>query len=511
MMKKYIILFFAGFFLMTLSCSEDTLDVVRTGNISGKVIDKVTGDPLENVKITTNPASTTVFTDSIGRFNLNDVAVDDYSVQAELTGYATGFESTAVAENSTAVVAFELSLSNSENFPPLAPTLVSPEDGTEELPLEVTFIWESSDPENDELSYTLNLRNGGTEETQIFEVGQDTTYTVSNLQLATRYFWQVTVTDDTNDPVSSVISEFKTLTLPDNPFLFVKNVNDNLVIYSGAEDVDPGNGQQPEPDFNVIQLTSENVNSFRPKKSNILNRIAFLRNSGGNTHIFTMNIDGTDVRQVTNQKPVAGFRTDELEFTWAQNDSKIYYPYFDKLYSVNSDGSGFRLEYTTSDGAFISEVAAPEFDDNLVLLKTNNSSGYDVRIYTARLEPDSEETIILDNVPGAAGGIDISANGDKVLYTRDIDEAENSSYRIFNSRIFLYTIGNPDPLMQLETDVELGENELDAKFSPSEGGVIFTRVKNNFGAIPDIYSTIFDQQAPTDKLLFTNSYMPNWE
>src|SRR5690606_12589080 len=345
---------------------------------------------------------------------------------------------------------------------------------------------------------------------QIFEVDSDTTFTVENLQLATKYFWQVTVKDEMNDPVSSLISEFKTLSLPDNPYLFVKEKNGNLVIFSGAES-DTIDGGTTEPDFNVLQLTSENQNSFRPKKSNILNKIAFLRNSEGNTHIYTMNSDGTDVRKITAQKPLAGFRTDELEFTWAQNDSKIYYPYFDKLYSVNSDGSGLTLEYTTSDGAFISEVAVPEFDDDLVLLKTNNSSGYDVRIYTARLNPDSEETIILENVPGAAGGIDISANGDKVLFTRDIDEAQNSSYRIFNSRIFLYTIGSSDPALQIETDVIGGENELDAKFSPSEGEIIFIRVKNNFGAIPAIYSLIFDDQSQDDQLLFTNSFMPDWE
>src|SRR5690606_17306043 len=433
MMKKYITFICALAFIIFWSCSEDTIDVIVYGSITGKVVDKVSGEPLNNVKITTNPASTTVFTDTLGNFKINKLAVDDYSVQAEIAGYATGFESIAVTENNTSAVSFELTVSNSINLPPSAPNLVSPEDGAEDLPLEVTFIWEASDPENDELSYTLDLRNGNTDEMQVFEVGQDTIFTVSNLQLATKYFWQVTVSDNNNDPVSSIISEFKTLTLPDNPFLFVKKENDNLVIYSGAEDLDVGNGQQPEPDFNVLQLTSENTNSFRPKKSNILNKIAFLRNSGGNTHIFTMNIDGTEVMQVTSQKPVAGFRTEELEFTWALNDSKIYYPHFDKLYSINSDGGGFTLEYTTSDGAFISEVAVPEFDDDLVLLKTNNSSGYDVRIYTARLSTNSEETIILENVQGAAGGIDISANADKVLYTRDIDEAQNSSYRIFNS------------------------------------------------------------------------------
>jgi Tol biopolymer transport system component len=508
MMKKYITFIFVSAFIMLWSCSEDTIDVIYRGTLTGKVVDKLTGEPLENVKITTNPSSTTVFTDSLGEFIINQIAVDDYSVQAELAGYASGFESVAITEDETAAVAFELSLSNTDNLPPSIPVLITPENGTEELPLEVTFVWQCSDPENDDLSYTLDLRNGSTDEMQVFTVAQDTTFTVSNLQLATRYFWQVTVTDETNDPVSSIISEFKTLTLPDNPYLFVKEKNGSLVIYSGAEEEITGGDTQP--DFNVLQLTSENTNSFRPRKSNILERIAFLRNSGGSTNIFTMKFDGTDVKQITSQKPVAGFRTEELDFTWAQNDSKLYYPYFDKLYSVNSDGTGFKLEYTTSDGAFISEVAVPEFDDDLVLLKTNNSSGYEVRIYTARLNTNSEETIILESVQGAAGGIDISSNAGKVIYTLDKSGDQNPSYRISENRIFLYTLGSVDPPLELDTDVLTGENDLDARFSPSEGGVIFTRVKSNFGAIPAIYSYMFDQ-IQDDQLLFTNSFMPDWE
>lgn len=507
-MKKYKSLICVLCLVFIVGCSEDTLDVVRTGRISGKVIDKVTGERLSGAKITTNPASTTVFSDSLGNFRMENVVVDDYSVQAELAGYASAFESTSVLEGVMSQVSFELTVADTQNLPPLAPNLVTPEDGSEELPLEVTFVWESSDPNGDELSYTLDLRNGSTDETQVFEVGQDTTFTVQNLQLATKYFWQVTVTDDVNPPVSSVISEFKTLTLPDNPFLFVRKENDNLIIYSGGEDTNNGNGQ--EPDFNVLQLTSANTNSFRPRKSNILNRIAFLRNSGGSTQLYTMNFDGTDVKQVTVQRPVAGFRVEQLNYTWAQNDSKLYYPHFDKLYSINPDGTGNKLEYTTSDGSFISEVAVPEFDDDLVLLKTNNSSGYDVRIFTARLSTNSEETVILENVDGAAGGINISANADKVLYTYDVSGAENSVYKIFESRIFMKTIGSPDPAVLIETDVQTGENDLDVRFSPSEGEIIFTRVKNNINAIPSVYSLKFDDNQ-TDLLLFTKSFMPDWE
>ncbi|WP_026450637.1 carboxypeptidase regulatory-like domain-containing protein [Aequorivita capsosiphonis] len=508
-MKKFITLICAAFLLFIWSCSEDTIEVVLYGNLTGKVVDKISGESLDNVKITTNPASTTVFTDTSGTFKIDRIPVDDYSVQAELTGYSAGFEAVSVSENNTSTVSFELSIANTKNKPPTTPELVSPADGEVELPLEVTFTWEASDPDGDELSYTLDLRNGTTDEMEVFEIVRDTSYTVQNLQLATKYFWQVTATDGENDPVSSTISEFKTLVLPDNPYIFVKEKNGNLVIHSGAKS-DTVTGGTTVPDFNVLQLTSENQNSFRPKKSTILNKIAFLRNSGGNTHIYTMNYDGTDLRQITSQTPVAGFLIEEVGFTWAQNDSKLYYPYFDKLYSINSDGSGLNLEYTTTDGAFISEVAVPEFDNNLVLLKTNNSSGYDVRIYTARIDTDTEETIILENVLGAAGGIDISSNADKILYTKG-DNEQNSSYKIFNSRIFLYTIGQPDQPVEVETNVLLGENDLDVKFSPSEGGIIFTRVQSNIGATPAVYSLIFDQQSQADQILFTNSFMPDWE
>lgn len=506
-MKKYIYLFLASFFLILIGCSEDTIDVVLYGRLSGTVIDKETGDALDHVKITTNPASTTVFTDSDGKFSIDRIPVDDYSVQAEIATYSTGFESVSVEEGANSSVSFELVLAKTKNLPPDAPTLVAPADGETELPLEVIFTWEGSDPEDDELTYKLELRNGTTNEVQNIDVAQDTSYTVSNLQLATSYFWQVTASDGENDPVSSLISEFRTLEVPENPFLFVKEKNGNLVIYSGDELITQSGN--PEPDYNVLQLTSENINSFRPRKSEILKRIAFLSNSGGNTQIFTMKYDGTDIRQVTGQFPVAGFRTEELSFVWAENDSKLYYPYFDKLYSVNYDGTNTQLIYQTTDGSFISEVAVPQFDPDLILLKTNDSNGYNVRIYTARLSTQSEEHVILENEPGAVKGIDITANADKVLYSQDITGSENPVYRIFEARMHLFEFAtNTESLV--ETDSASGENDYEARFSPSEGAILFTRVMNNFGATPAIYKFLIDE-SQSEQLLFTEAFMPDWE
>ena len=238
--------------------------------------------------------------------------------------------------------------------------------------------------------------------------------------------------------------------------------------------------------------------------------MAFLRTVGADTQIFTMNLDGTDVSQVTSNIPIAGFRQNALDFTWAQSGAKLYYPNFDKLYSIDPDGGGAMLIYQTPDGSFISEVEVPDFDENLILLKTNNLNGYEIRIFTIRLSTGIEETVILEDVLGAAGGVDISANGDKVLYTWDRSGSQNSEYRIFESRIFLYKI-NTQETIEVESDVMLGENDLDVNFSPSEGGALCTRVLSNLNAVPSIYELNFEGIGNDDIELFTEAYMPDWE
>ena len=507
-MKNYKLLIWVTVVLLTIySCSEDTIAPLGTGMISGTVIDNETGDSLSGVKITTNPSSSTAFSDANGAFTISNVNVDDYSVQAEITGYVTGFESVTVTQDATSNVAFELNRSNSNNQSPTIPNLIFPEDNATDVLLEVEFIWNSSDPENDELTYTLDLRNGTTNEMQLFETGQDTTQVVSNLQLATNYFWQVTVMDEFNDPVSSVIGEFTTLTAPDNPFLLVKKINGNNVIFSGDEDNVIGTGGTI--DVNLLQLTDENTNSFKPRRNNIVNKVAFLRTVGGETHIFTMNLDGTDVHQVTTTLPIAGFKSDQLNFAWTNNGRQIIYPHFDTLYIVDADAGGTGVPYITPDGSFISEVDVSDFDNDLLLIKTNDLNGYNVRIFTFRISTYSEETIIQEGEMGAAGSINLSANGNQVLFTKDKSGSENSIYRIFESRIFTFDIPSMT-LREVETEVTLGENDLEVRFSPTEGGAIFTRRGNNLNSVPEIYSIDFGQ-TNDDNQLFSQASMPDWE
>lgn len=502
------LLFLPLLFVLFTTCSEERIDGNRIGTIKGKVVVQGTNSPLENVKISTNPVSSTVFTDVEGDFIIENAIEGNYAVQAKLEGYITSFESVSVLENTVAEVAFELLVSNANNEPPVVPNLVYPADLETEVPFEVEFTWESSDPDpDDELSYVLELRNGATNEIELYETVQDTFYLASNLELSTTYFWQVKVSDGINDDVASQISQFTTISVPNNPYFFVKEEDGNSVIYSGNEDDDTG--VEDEIDVDLLRLTSSSHNSFRPRINPVTNKIAYLRNSGGNTQIFTMDTGGANKTQVTSVVPVNGFRINEVDFCWAQNGSRLYYPNLDKLYGVNPDGSGTVLMYQTPDGSFITEVEEVAFDSDLILLKTNNSSGYNARIFTYRLSTNTEETVIIEGLPGALGGIDITASGDQVVFTRDVSGSENVDYRIFESRVFIFDI----PTLtqnQLITDVLPGQNDLDVKYAPSEGGVIFTRVSNNVGAVPHVYKFQFGVNIE-EKYLFSAASMPDWK
>ncbi|TDQ29159.1 carboxypeptidase regulatory-like domain-containing protein [Zeaxanthinibacter enoshimensis] len=487
-------------FAFFTSCDEETLGENAFGTLKGKVV--INGDnmPLGNVKITTNPVSTTVFTDNQGEFTISDIQIGDYSVQAELDEYETAFEPANILEGKISQVVFELDSLKARNLSPKSPVLLAPIDEAEGVKPDVTFIWSSSKNDDDDILYTLQLRNGETNEITIFERVQDTTITVKDLAIGKVYFWQVTATDDVTTPVQSEISSFRVQGTSANSYLFVRNIDGKNVIFSG--------GDGTEGDQNVIRISSLQSNSYRPRKNNDTDKVAFLRTVGAETHLFTMDPDGSNVRQLTSTIPVAGFRQSAVDFSWAANGGAIYYPNFDKLYRVNPDGGGSVMVYQTPDGSLISEVDVAELDQDLLLLKTNDLSGYNVRIFTYRLSTGSEETVVLENVTGGAGSIDISANGDKILYNLDTSGAENSVYRLFSSRIFIYYTSTAI-VTQVETGVATGQNDYDGRFSPSEGSIIFSRSNNTNNAIPSVLRVNLDGQND-EGLLFSEAYMPDW-
>ena len=484
------------------SCSEDTLNENGQGTLTGTIVKKGDNTPLADVKISTSPVSTTVFTDENGYFIINSINAGEYSVQAEKDDYIPSFEAANISDSQVSNVVFELNVSTANNRPPTEPIIIAPLDNIEGVSLDVNLIWSSTDPDEDPISYSIELRNSTNEEVLLFENIEDTTYNINNLRVGETYFWQVTATDDINSPVSSMLSSFKTIDETFNRFFYVRKIGNNNVIYSGSDDGDE--------EFNnfEFQLTDSDKNSFRPRKNITNNKIAFLRTDGSETHLYAMNSNGTNVSKITSTIPIAGFRSDELDFAWHQNGQKIYYPYFNKLYSINVDGTGNTLVLQMPEGIFITEVDTNTFND-LILIKTNNSMGYQARI-VAVTTSGAEEVVVAEGYSGALGGISFSIDGSKILYTRDISGFENQEYRQLDSRIFEYD-WTTDTTLQINTFKPEGSNDLDAKYSPDNGSIIFTNTSNDGISQNNIYKYIFNTIDLERKLIFSDAFMPDWQ
>jgi len=482
--------------VLLISCNENRIGENDFGMIRGTVVVSGSNVPLANVRISTDPVTSTVFTDSIGKFLIENALVGDYAVQAKIDGYITENEPTTVVANVSVNVVFELEVSTANNRPPTTPELIAPTENELLQSIEVVFEWSSTDPEEDPITYSIELRNDQNNDIMLFEDITETTFTYSPLILGAQYFWQVSATDNINDPVLSPIGTFEVISAPiDNRVLFVRNIDGNNVIFSADED-----GSE-------FQLTSQNLNSYRPRRNVAANKIAFLQTDGAQVDIYTMNRDGTDKTRVTNNVKPNGFNLNEINFSWPPTSDKIYFPQLDKLYRINSNGQGLALVYQTPDGSLISEVDVSETAD-IIALKTNDLDGYNISIFTIDFAGAVLDSI-LSGVPGGASGLNLSVTNQMVLYGYDVSGFESANYRRLDSRMFVYDLIN-DTTTDVSDDKPNGTNDLEPIFSPNEAFVIFTNTSNDGISEKFVYQLEIGED-DSRILLYSNAFMPDWE
>lgn len=105
------------------------------------------------------------------------------------------------------MVLFGCGESEDPNLAPNQPLIISPADGATCESLKPTLSWEATDPEEDDLIYTLWL---GTSEENLSIQSDDLLnprYTpAENLEAATKYYWQVEAHDGTSGTKSEIAS-----------------------------------------------------------------------------------------------------------------------------------------------------------------------------------------------------------------------------------------------------------------------------------------------------------------
>ena len=491
-----IILFFLFAFSLN-SCSEELVDKIQTGTLKGVVIKKGTNQPIKNVKVHTTPSTETVFTKEDGSFVIEKIPIGDYSVRAELTGYLTSFQS-ANFKNSGQIVSvvFELSDDDSMNSSPSVPVLQSPVDNSVDQPLSVDLSWTCTDADTlDVLKYKLVVKNDFN--SNVIQVNDltETHYFLEDLKFGATYYWQVTVNDGVNPEVNSPVFRFKTSEIPNNRFHYVKKSAGNFYIVSSNE-------------TNVnFQFTPLSHNSFRPRMNQNAGLVAFLRTVGGNSHIFTAKPDGSGEFQVT-AVPLGGFDHRELDFSWSKNGKDFLYANFKNLYRINKDGSGLQLIYTTTDGNFISECEW-SYDGSKIALKTNDASGYNAKIYVIDMLGNTIKTV-LENVNGAAGGLNFSVDGNLLLYCYDISGHQEDNYRQLDTHIFTFNMQTDEVIdISAESEKPNGSNDLDPRFSPNNAEIIFTNTSNDGISVKNIMKITLQDNTRTE--LFPDAEMPDWE
>lgn len=480
------------------SCREDTIEPKFFGSVVGVVLlDNDENIAIDNARVSTNPATTSVVTDSLGRFALDSIEVNTYTLRIEKKGYNTELEGVSIIEDRTLNIIIRMRPDSLDNTPPKEPTAPQPETGSEDVDTNIILSWEASDEDNnDELRYNVFLYNSEeTESVQVLNNSLETSVKLSNLRYDMTYFWQV-IADDGQEKINSPVWTFHTKDFPDHRFLYTRSNNGRYDIYSS------------DAFGNEIKLTDGNSSSWRPKMNPRRDKIAFISNAGIEPQIYTMNRDGSNVERITTI-PIAGGNLLELDYCWSPDGTRLLYMNSDKLYSIGQDGTGLKLIATAPEGFVFTTCDWTEQGDAIVA-RTTGSFNYNSELYILNSEGVYLQRVIADS-PGSIGGAEFSINGNYLLYTQDVAGFENASGRQLDSRIFLYDL-TTFTTIDISEEKPAGTNDLDAHFSPDGSKVIFVNTNNDGISPKHIYVLDIEDSVLDDRvLLFENAEMPQWQ
>ena len=492
----YTSCFFILMMVVVSSC-EKTIELHDFGTISGQVLDANDNSPVAGVSISTSPASSTVITDADGRFKIDEVPVGEVIVTAKKIEYrqATATLNLQVGKESIATIMMEKS---SGYFQP-GGTFRNPEPSNAATvqSVDVMLSW-SFEQKNttDSLFFDVKLfESNNTTPVHLAEGITDYKVEAESLKYSTTYYWQVVASDKDSVIAYSELWSFTTSVFPDNPLLFARATDGVFDIYT----MDTLGGR-------LLQLTNGKSNiNWNPRVNQIANKVAFVSNRDFNTHIYTMNLEGSDIRKVTTL-PIAGNYNSGTGFCWSPDGSKLLYPHYDKLYLINADGTGLSQFATAPAGQNFTSCDWSAYT-NKVVAQTTGNNPYDNEIYMMNANGSGME-IFVDNLPGVIQNPVFSVDGTKVMFTRDLDGLNSPDGRQLNAHIILKNISDTTTI-DLSQHKEDGTNDLMPRFSPDGAHIVYVNKRNTSLGVENIMTMRIDGSAR--KLVATDGTMPEWK
>lgn len=493
-MKRNLLLIVLLASLLISSCKEDGFIPDTFGSIFGQVLEEGTNSAIENATVTTNPPTNILQTDALGRFSLEDIKTGNYTLRIEKTGFVTKVENISILSEQPINTVIKLIPDSLANTAPSTPSLPIPENGLSDLSTTVSLSWTASDDDNDQLSYDLKLFNfDQTQSETIAEGLVDPSYELQDLDYSSIYYWQVIVHDGNAAPVNGDLWSFETKDFPNHRFLFARQINGKYDIYSSDE-------------FgNSIQLTYNSSNNWRPRMNPSRDKIAFLSSSGLETHLYTMNRDGSGVQKISSI-PVVGNNIFDLDFSWSPNSEKLLYMNNNKLYTVNTDGTGTQ-EFAEAPNGFTFAECDWTLVDDKIMARLVGDNLWNSIIYLYESDGSFTQSLLTD-IPGTTNGSMFSIVGTGMVYTHDVSGYEEVDQRQLDSRIFIRELNGFVPI-DISLNKTPGTNDLDVRFSPDGAWVIFMNTNNDGISQKNIYR--MEVNGNSRELLFENAEMPDWK
>jgi len=500
----YLTILFAGLTGLW-SCNEDIyVDPVQLTTIRGRALYSTDQQPVRNASVKLSPSSRIITTDSAGAFRFDSVVAGKYTVQVTKADYRVEAVTVETTSDNPAppVVTILLSKDNTQNSPPTSPTLVSPAMNSTMQSTTLLLKWTATDPDRDTLTYDVLLFRAGSITPTASFTGLKADSLIVNLDYNFTYLWQVIVKDGINT-VNGPIWSFMTGAPPEYSYVFARRLGGQYQIFASNET------------GSASQLTRDGSN-WRPIVSPNRKQIAFISNVNTDLQLFVMNMDGSGLRQVTTV-PIAGVDPADLSFCWSPDGTQLLYPSNDRLYSVNSDGTGLRRRFPAYPGRTLAGCDwTPQ--GNLIAFRSTGTNVYDNEIAT--INPDETGGNLLYSARGKRlGNPTFSINGRTLIFTVDSSGFMNEQNRQLDARIYTLDIATKRTTVlganqggtgntQTSYSKPAGTNDLDPRYSPNGAQIIFTNTDNTGNGARSVY--ISDLNGGNRRLLFSPAEMPYW-